>query len=171
MKSFDVVVIGAGPAGYIAAIRCSQLGLNTACVEQWKTPRGEYALGGTCLNVGCIPSKALLESSENYARVLHQFNAHGITASGVKLELKTMLHRKDRIVSRMTSGVAGLFKKNKITWLQGHGRLVSGGASWKIQIDSETVEAKDVVIATGSIPRHLPGVPVDNKVICDNEGA
>jgi dihydrolipoamide dehydrogenase len=171
MKSFDVVVIGAGPAGYIAAIRAAQLGLATACVEEWKTPKGEYALGGTCLNVGCIPSKALLESSENYARVLHQFKAHGITASAVKFDLKTMLDRKDRIVGRMTSGVAGLFKKNKITWLQGHGKLVSGGASWKIQIDSETVEAKNVVIATGSKARHLPGVPVDNKVICDNEGA
>ena len=171
MKSFDVVVIGAGPAGYIAAIRAAQLGLATACVEEWKTPKGEYALGGTCLNVGCIPSKALLESSENYARVLHQFKAHGITASGVKLDLKTMLDRKDRIVGRMTSGVAGLFKKNKITWLQGHGKLVSGGTSWKIQIDSETVEAKNVVIATGSKARHLPGVAVDNKIICDNEGA
>src|SRR5205823_1596267 len=121
--------------------------------------------------VGCIPSKALLESSENYARVLHQFKAHGITASGVKLELKTMLDRKDRIVSRMTSGVAGLFKKNKITWLQGHGRLVSGGTSWKIDVEGEAIEAKHVIIATGSKARHLPGVAVDNKTICDNEGA
>ena len=171
MRSFDVVVIGAGPAGYIAAIRASQLGLSTACIEQWKTPKGEYALGGTCLNVGCIPSKALLESSENYERVLHQFKAHGITATGVKFDLKTMLERKDRIVGKMTSGIAGLFKKNKVTWLQGHGRLVSGGTTWKIQIDSETVEAKNVIIATGSKARHLPGIPVDNKLICDNEGA
>jgi len=171
MRSFDVVVIGAGPAGYIAAIRASQLGLSTACIEQWKTPKGEYALGGTCLNVGCIPSKALLESSENYERVLHQFKAHGITATGVKFDLKTMLERKDRIVGKMTSGIAGLFKKNKVTWLQGHGRLVSGGTTWKIQIDSETVEAKNVIIATGSRARHLPGIPVDNKLICDNEGA
>ena len=171
MKSFDVVVIGAGPAGYIAAIRASQLGLSTACIEKWKTPKGEYALGGTCLNVGCIPSKALLESSENYERVLHQFKAHGITASGVKFDLKTMLERKDRIVGKMTSGIAGLFKKNKVTWLQGHGRLVSGGTTWKIQVDSETVEANNVIIATGSKARHLPGIPVDNKTICDNEGA
>jgi dihydrolipoamide dehydrogenase len=171
MKSFDVVVIGAGPAGYVAAIRCSQLGLNTACVEQWKTPKGEYALGGTCLNIGCIPSKALLESSENYERVLHQFKAHGITASGVKFDLKTMLDRKDRIVGRMTGGIAGLFKKNKITWLQGHGKLVSGGTGWKIQVDAEIVEAKNLIIATGSKARHLPGVPVDNEIICDNEGA
>jgi dihydrolipoamide dehydrogenase len=144
MKSFDVVVIGAGPAGY---------------------------LGGTCLNVGCIPSKALLESSENYERVLHQFKAHGITASGVKFDLKTMLERKDKIVGKMTGGIAGLFKKNKITWLQGHGKLVAGGTTWKIEVDKETVEAKNVIIATGSRARHLPGIPVDNKVICDNEGA
>jgi dihydrolipoamide dehydrogenase len=170
MKSFDVVVIGAGPAGYIAAIRAAQLGLSTACVEQWKTPKGEYALGGTCLNVGCIPSKALLESSENYERVLHNFKAHGITATGVKFDLNTMLDRKDRIVGKMTSGIAGLFKKNKITWLQGHGKLVSGGTTWKVQAEDETVEAKNVVIATGSKARHLPGIPVDNKVICDNEG-
>ena len=172
MKSFDVVVIGAGPAGYIAAIRAAQLGLSTACIDQWKTPKGEYALGGTCLNVGCIPSKALLESSENYERVLHRFKAHGITASGVKFDLKTMLERKDRIVGKMTSGIAGLFKKNKVTWLQGHGKLMSGGTTWKIQVDSsETVEAKNVILATGSKARHLPGVPVDNKLICDNEGA
>jgi dihydrolipoyl dehydrogenase len=171
MKSFDVVVIGAGPAGYIAAIRAAQLGLSVGCVEQWKTPKGEFALGGTCLNVGCIPSKALLESSENYARVLHQFKAHGIAASGVKFDLKTMLERKDRIVGKMTGGIAGLFKKNKVTWLQGHGKLMSGGTTWKVQIDSEVVEAKNVIIATGSKARHLPGVPVDNRIICDSEGA
>jgi dihydrolipoamide dehydrogenase len=171
VKAFDVVVIGAGPAGYIAAIRAAQLGLSTACVEQWKTPKGDYVLGGTCLNVGCIPSKALLESSENYERVQHQFKAHGITASGVKFDLATMLDRKDRIVAKMTSGIAGLFRKNKVEWLKGHGRLLSGGTTWKIQIDSETVEAKNVVIATGSKARQLPGIPVDNKRICDNEGA
>jgi dihydrolipoamide dehydrogenase len=171
MKSFDVVVIGAGPAGYIAAIRAAQLGMSVACVEQWKTPKGDYALGGTCLNVGCIPSKALLESSENNERVTHQFKAHGITATGVKFDLKTMLARKDAIVGKMTSGIAGLFKKNKVTWLQGHGKLVSGGTTWKVDVGGEVVEAKNVIIATGSKARHLPGVPVDNKVICDNEGA
>ena len=175
MRSFDVVVIGAGPAGYIAAIRSAQLGLSTACIERWKTPQGDYALGGTCLNVGCIPSKALLESSENYERVLHKFKVHGIVASGVKFDLATMLARKDKIVHKMTSGIAGLFNKNKVTWLQGHGRFVSGGTSWKLEVQgdkaSETVEAKNVIIATGSKARHLPEVPVDNKVICDNEGA
>jgi dihydrolipoamide dehydrogenase len=171
VKTFDVVVIGAGPAGYIAAIRAAQLGLSVGCVEEWKNPKGEPALGGTCLNIGCIPSKALLESSENYERVLHQFKAHGITATGVKFDLKTMLERKDAIVGRMTGGIAGLFKKNKVTWLQGHGKLVSGGTTWKIEISSEIVEAKNVIIATGSKARHLPGIPVDNKRICDNEGA
>jgi len=171
VRSFDVAVIGAGPAGYIAAIRAAQLGLSVACIDQWKTPKGDYALGGTCLNVGCIPSKALLESSENYERVMHQFKAHGISASGVKFDLKTMLERKDRIVGKMTAGIAGLFKKNKVTWLPGHGKLVSGGTTWKIEVEKEAVEAKNVIIATGSKARPLPGVPVDNKVICDNEGA
>jgi dihydrolipoamide dehydrogenase len=171
MKSFDVVVIGAGPAGYIAAIRAAQLGLSVACVEKWKTPKGDYALGGTCLNVGCIPSKALLESSENFERVTHQFKAHGITASGVKFDLKAMLARKDTIVGKMTGGIAGLFKKNKVAWLQGHGKLISGGTTWKIEVEKESVEAKNVIIATGSKARHLPGIPVDNKIICDNEGA
>jgi len=171
MKAFDVVVIGAGPAGYIAAIRAAQLGLSVACIDQWQTPKGGYALGGTCLNVGCIPSKALLESSENYERVTHQFKAHGISASGVKFDLKTMLERKDRIVGKMTGGIAGLFKKNKVTWLPGHGKLASGGTTWKIEVEKETVEAKNVIIATGSKARHLPGIPVDNRTICDNEGA
>jgi dihydrolipoamide dehydrogenase len=166
-----VAVIGAGPAGYIAAIRAAQLGLSVACIDQWQTPNGDYALGGTCLNVGCIPSKALLESSENYERVTHQFKAHGISVSGAKFDLKTMLERKDRIVGKMTGGIAGLFKKNKVAWLPGHGKLVSGGTTWKIEAGKETVEAKNVIIATGSKARHLPGIPVDNKLICDNEGA
>ena len=174
-QSFDVVVIGAGPAGYIAAIRAAQLGLATACIENWKTPEGQYALGGTCLNVGCIPSKALLESSENYERVQHKFKVHGIHASGVKLDLAEMQERKEKIVRKMTGGIAGLFRKNKVTWLQGHGRLLSGGTTWKVEVKGEkggeTVEAKNVIIATGSKARHLPGIPVDNRLICDNVGA
>ncbi len=171
MKSFDVVVIGSGPAGYIAAIRAAQLGLSTACVEKWKTAKGQPVLGGTCLNVGCIPSKALLESSENYERVLHRFKSHGVVASGVKLDLPTMLARKDRIVAQMTGGIAGLFKKNKVAWLQGHGRLVGIDTKIRIDVDGEAVEARNVIIATGSKARHLPGIPVDNRLICDNEGA
>jgi dihydrolipoamide dehydrogenase len=174
-QSYDVVVIGAGPAGYIAAIRAAQLGLSTACIEQWKTPGGERALGGTCLNVGCIPSKALLESSEHYERARHKLGAHGIALSGVQFDLAKMLARKDQIVRKMTGGIAGLFKKNKVTWLQGRGRFVSGGTTWKLEVDGdkgvEAVEALNVVVATGSRARHLPGVPVDNKIICDNEGA
>jgi len=175
MASFDVVVIGAGPAGYIAAIRAAQLGLSTACIEGWKDPSGQYALGGTCLNVGCIPSKALLESSENYEKVQHHLKVHGISASGVKFDLATMLARKDGIVSKMTGGIAGLFKKNKVTWLQGQGRLVEGGTTWKVEVKgdkgAEVHEAKNVIIATGSKARHLPGIEVDGKVIADNEGA
>ena len=174
-QSYDVVVIGAGPAGYIAAIRAAQLGLSTACIEQWKMPGGERALGGTCLNVGCIPSKALLESSEHYERARHKLGAHGIAASGVQFDLAKMLARKDQIVRKMTGGIAGLFKKNKVTWLQGRGRFVSGGTTWKLEVDGdkgvEAIEAVNVIIATGSRARHLPGVPVDNKIICDNEGA
>ena len=175
MAQFDVVVIGAGPAGYIAAIRAAQLGLSTACVEQWKNPAGQYALGGTCLNTGCIPSKALLESSENYEKVQHHLKVHGISVSGAKFDLATMLARKDGIVGKMTGGIAGLFKKNKVAWLQGHARLLEGGTSWKIEVKgdkaAEAVEAKNVIIATGSKARQLPGVEVDGKVIADNEGA
>jgi dihydrolipoamide dehydrogenase len=174
-QSYDVVVIGAGPAGYIAAIRAAQLGLSTACIEKWKSPGGERALGGTCLNVGCIPSKALLESSEHYERVRHKLSAHGIAASGVEFDLAKMLGRKNQIVRKMTGGIAGLFKKNKVTWLQGHGRFVSGGTTWKLEVEgdqgAEAFEAPNVIIATGSRARHLPGVAVDNKIICDNEGA
>ena len=173
---FDVVVIGSGPAGYIAAIRAGQLGLATACVEDWKGPKGDPRLGGTCLNVGCIPSKALLESSENYERVTGHFKEHGITATGVKLDLATMLERKEKIVTKMTTGIAGLFKKNKVTWLQGRGRLAGAAADgWQVQVagakGSETVTARHVIVATGSKARHLPDVPVDNVTICDNEGA
>jgi dihydrolipoamide dehydrogenase len=172
---FDVVVIGAGPAGYVAAIRAAQLGMSTACIDQWKTPQGQYALGGTCLNVGCIPSKALLESSENYERVLHKFKVHGITATGVKLDLKRMLERKNAIVGKMTAGIEGLFKKNRITWLRGRGSFVSGGTTWKLEVagdkGSEAIEARNVIIATGSKARALAGIEVDNRLVCDNEGA
>ncbi|MGN2393142.1 dihydrolipoyl dehydrogenase [Pelomicrobium sp. G1] len=174
-KNFDVLVIGAGPGGYIAAIRAAQLGFSVGCIERWRTPRGEPALGGTCLNVGCIPSKALLESSENYERVLHKFAEHGITAERVTVDLAKMLARKDRIVGKMTGGIATLFKKNKIEWLQGHGRFVSGGNPIRVEVTGEdgvqTVEARHVIVATGSKARHLPGVEVDQEVIADNEGA
>jgi dihydrolipoamide dehydrogenase len=175
MPQFDVIVIGAGPAGYIAAVRCAQLGMKVACVEEWKTPGGEPALGGTCLNVGCIPSKALLESSEQYEHTLKGLGEHGITVSGAKVDLAKMLGRKDAIVSKMTKGIEYLFRKNKIEWLKGHGKFVDSGKSpgqpWKIGVGGEVHEAKFVIIATGSKARHLPGIPVDNVVVCDNIGA
>jgi len=170
-QTFDVVVIGAGPGGYIAAVRAAQLGLSTACIEGWKNARGELALGGTCLNVGCIPSKALLASSEEYEKASHHLGAHGITATGVKFDLAKMQARKDAIVTRMTKGIEFLFKKNKITWLQGFGKLVSAGDRYTIEAGKETVTAKHVIIATGSRARHLPGIAVDNDMVCDNEGA
>jgi len=170
-QSFDVVVIGAGPGGYIAAVRAAQLGFKVACIEGWKNPKGELALGGTCLNVGCIPSKALLSSSEEFEKVSHHLEDHGIGVSGVKLDLGKMQARKETIVTKMTKGVEFLFKKNKITWLQGMGRFVSGGDVYTLEAGKETVTAKHVIVATGSKARHLPGIAVDNELVCDNEGA
>lgn len=175
-QAFDVVVIGAGPGGYIAAIRAAQLGFRTACIEGWKNAKGELALGGTCLNVGCIPSKALLASSEEYEKTARHLEAHGITVSGVKIDVAKMQARKDAIVTKMTKGIEYLFKKNKVTWLQGFGRFVSGGAAYTIEVAGaggakESIGAKHVIVATGSKARTLPGIAVDNALICDNEGA
>lgn len=174
-QSFDVVVIGSGPAGYIAAVRAAQLGLKTACVEKWRNPNGEMALGGTCLNVGCIPSKALLASSEEFDKIQHHADVHGITVKGASMDIKKMLKRKEGIVSKMSKGIEFLFRKNKITWLKGHGQF-SGRNDAGFLIDvvgdaPETVVAKHVIVATGSKARHLPGLKVDNKIVCDNEGA
>lgn len=175
-KEFDVVVIGAGPGGYIAAIRAAQLGLSVACVEKWKNPKGELALGGTCLNVGCIPSKALLASSEEFEKIQHAVADHGISVKDAKIDVAKMLGRKDGIVTKMTKGIEFLFRKNKITWLKGHGKLVAKTDSG-YQIDvagdggSESVVAKHIIIATGSKARHLPNIKVDNEIVCDNEGA
>src|SRR5687768_3468371 len=171
-QSFDVVIIGAGPGGYIAAVRAAQLGFKVACIEGWKNAKGELALGGTCLNVGCIPSKALLASSEEFDKASHHLDAHGISVSGVKIDVGRMQARKDAIVTKMTKGVEYLFKKNKVTWLQGMGRFVGGGGDgYTIEAGKETVQAKHVIVATGSKARHLPGIAVDNQLVCDNEGA
>jgi dihydrolipoamide dehydrogenase len=175
-QTFDVIVVGAGPAGYICAIRAAQLGQKVACVEEWTNPAGENALGGTCLNVGCIPSKALLQSSENYEHAVHGLGEHGISVSGAKMDVGRMIARKDAIVSKMTKGIEFLFRKNKVTWLKGHGKFVGkGGQGWQLEVKggggTEVVEGRTVVIATGSKPRQLPGVAIDNKVICDNVGA
>jgi dihydrolipoamide dehydrogenase len=175
--NFDVVVIGAGSSGYIAAVRAAQLGFRVACVEKWRNPNGDYALGGTCLNVGCIPSKALLASSEEFEKASGHLAEHGISASGVKIDVPRMIARKDGIVSKMTKGIEFLFRKNKIAWLKGHARFVSNeGESIRLEVtedgeEVQLVEAANVIIATGSKPRHLPGIPVDNKIVCDNEGA
>ncbi len=175
-ERFDVVVIGAGPAGYIAAIRAAQLGLRVACAEKWTNPKGEPALGGTCLNVGCIPSKALLASSERYEEAAEHLGEHGIDVGEVRVDVPRMIARKDAIVGKMTKGIEFLFRKNKITWLQGHARFTGeddGMYGLEVQAADgpRLVEARHVIIATGSKARHLPGIPVDNVVICDNEGA
>jgi dihydrolipoamide dehydrogenase len=173
-KSFDVVVIGAGPGGYVAAIRCAQLGLSTACIDEWRNGAGEPALGGTCLNVGCIPSKALLESSENFERISQSFPAHGITVQGAKIDVPAMLARKNKIVKTLTGGIGVLFRKNKVIRLQGHGRLVGGGTPWQIEVESQSktefLEARHVILATGSAPRQLDAVRVDNDRIVDSAG-
>ncbi|MDN5753545.1 MAG: dihydrolipoyl dehydrogenase [Nitrosospira sp.] len=181
-QSFDVAVIGAGPGGYVAAIRCAQLGLNTVCIDEWKNPQGKPSLGGTCLNVGCIPSKALLESSENYERAAHKFSAHGIKVGELSMDVPVMISRKDKIVSNFTGGVAMLFRKNKIASMHGRGTLLSSSKNdsgnnrtWRIEVkngeEAHTVEAKHIIIATGSTPRQLPFAPVDNARILDNAGA
>jgi len=174
--SFDVIVIGAGPGGYVAAIRAAQLGFKTACVDNFRNAAGKPSLGGTCLNVGCIPSKALLESSENYERVQHKFAAHGITVKDAKMDVPTMIARKQKIVDQFTGGIAGLFRKNKVASLHGTGAFKSKGADgYAIEVTadgkSETVTAKQVIVATGSFPRALPFAPFDNELILDNAGA
>jgi dihydrolipoyl dehydrogenase len=173
-KQFDVLVIGGGPGGYVAAIRAAQLGFSTACVEReaWDDPKGEVRLGGTCLNVGCIPSKALLQSSEQFDQAGHAFVMHGISVDGLRIDVPTMLRRKDNVVSQLTGGIKGLFRKHKIALLPGHGKFAGRENDlWQIDVAGEIVDARHVIVATGSKPRHLDGVPVDNKIICDNVGA
>jgi len=172
-KSLDVVVIGAGPGGYVAAIRCAQLGLNTACIDDWKGVQGKPSLGGTCLNVGCIPSKALLESSENFERVTHDFAAHGISADNASMDVLKMVKRKNKIVSDFTLGISQLFKKNKVGSLHGKAQLLGrDGDVWRVGIvDGEEVRAKNIIIATGSTSRILQQAPLDGVQVVDNVGA
>ncbi|HZO04423.1 MAG TPA: dihydrolipoyl dehydrogenase [Burkholderiales bacterium] len=169
MKSFDVVVIGGGPGGYIAAIRAAQLGFNTACIDEWKGADGKPALGGTCTNVGCIPSKALLQSSENYEQAGHHFAEHGVKVTGLELDLAQMMKRKDKVVKSNNDGIVYLFKKNKITFF--HGRGSFGKSASEVVVGEETLQAKQVIVATGSNPRALPGVEFDEKLILSNSGA
>jgi dihydrolipoamide dehydrogenase len=166
--TYDIIIIGGGPGGYVAAIRAAQLGMKTACVES------RDRLGGTCLNVGCIPSKALLQSSEKYEQAGHAFAAHGIKVTGLSVDLGTMMGRKDKVVGDLTKGIEFLFKKNKITWIKGKGRIAAPG---KVQVQgadgaaAQLIEAKSIVIATGSTVIDLPGVAVDEKQIVSSTGA
>jgi len=168
-NSFDVMVIGGGPGGYVAAIRAAQLGLTTACIDEWRGADGKPALGGTCTNVGCIPSKALLQSSEYYAQAGHEFADHGVKVKGLDLDLAQMMKRKDKVVKGSNDGVLYLFKKNKIQFF--HGRGGFGKSPSEVVVNGQTLQAKHVIVATGSNPRALPGVEFDEKLILSNAGA
>lgn len=174
-KQFDVVVIGAGPGGYIAAIRAAQLGMTVACIDAWTTAEGKPALGGTCTNIGCIPSKALLQSSEHYEQANHHFADHGIDIKDISLNLATMVGRKDTVVKQNNDGILYLFKKNKVTFFHGTGAFtahVDGGWSIKVSGNAEDeLVAKNVIVATGSSPRALPGLPFDETQVLSNDGA
>ncbi len=171
-KTFDVVVIGGGPGGYVAAIRAAQLGFNTACVERWRDAADNGVLGGTCLNVGCIPSKALLDSSHHYEFITLHAKDHGIETQA-KLDIATMQARKDKVVSTLTQGIAGLLKKNKITWLKGSGSFASANEIKVTAADGSesVVGATHIIIATGSVPATIPPAPLDHGLIVDSTGA
>jgi dihydrolipoamide dehydrogenase len=174
-KQFDVVVIGGGPGGYIAAIRAAQLGFNTACIDEWKNGKGGPAPGGTCTNVGCIPSKALLQSSENYEQAAKHFGDHGISMSSLAIDIGKMLARKDAVVKQNNDGILYLFKKNKVTFFHGRGSFATAGdGAYEIKVagtQEETISARHVIVATGSNPRALPGVPFDEDKVLSNDGA
>ncbi|MBC6907169.1 dihydrolipoyl dehydrogenase [Saccharophagus sp. K07] len=170
---YDVIVIGSGPAGYVAAIRAAQLGLKTACIEKWKNKEGKGVNGGTCLNVGCIPSKALLDSSYKYHEAKADFGVHGISADGVKIDVPSMIARKEAIVKQLTGGIAGLFMGNKVTALYGTGKLLAGKKVQFVDFEGkeQILEAENVILASGSIPVNIPVAPVDGDVIVDSTGA
>ncbi len=172
-NQFDVIVIGAGPAGYVCAIRAAQLGLKTACIDAFKGKDGKQSLGGTCLNVGCIPSKALLDSSRQFWNLTRHFDVHGITVQNPKIDPKTMVGRKDKIVKQLTGGIGMLFKANKITPFFGTGKLLKGNEVEVAGFDGskQTLKAANVIIATGSVPIELPFAKFDGKHIIDNTGA
>ncbi len=174
-KNFDVVVIGGGPGGYIAAIRAAQLGFNVACVDEWKNDKGGPAPGGTCTNVGCIPSKALLQSSEHFEHAGHAFADHGITLEKLAIDVPKMLARKSTVVKQNNDGILYLFKKNKVTFFHGRASFVkaeAGGYELKVAgAAEESVTAKHVIVATGSNARALPGAPFDEDKILSNDGA
>ena len=172
-QQFDLVVIGGGPGGYEAAIRAAQLGFKVACIEK-RVHKGKPSLGGTCLNVGCIPSKALLDSSHHYEDTLHGLDDHGITVENVQLDLAKLLARKDKVVDNLTGGVAQLLKGNGIEWLQGTGKLLAGKKVEFTPLEGSEVqvlEPKFVILATGSVPINIPVAKVDEDLIVDSTGA
>ena len=170
---YDVIIIGAGPAGYVAAIRCAQLGMKTACVDQWLGKDGQPVPGGTCLNAGCIPSKALLESSQLYERLQQDAASHGINVEGVALDMAAMIENKDVIVSELTHGINSLFKSNAVEWIQGRGQLLPDRQVLVTPHDGEqlTIAAGHVILAPGSAPVQLAVAPLDNDKVVDSEGA
>lgn len=172
-QKFDVIIIGGGPAGYVAAIRSAQLGLKTVCIEKWLDKKGNAVLGGTCLNVGCIPSKALLDSSHKYQEAQQELSHHGIKIAKVDIDVAAMLERKNKIINQLTQGIAGLFKSNNVTWLQGKGKVLGGKkvefTPYKAEV--EILEADNVIIATGSIPVTIPAAPLQKDKIVDSTGA
>jgi dihydrolipoamide dehydrogenase len=174
-KPFDVIVIGAGPGGYIAAIRAAQLGMTVACIDEWKNDRGGPAPGGTCTNVGCIPSKALLQSSEHFYQASHHFAEHGIELKGVSLDVIRMQARKDAVVKQNNEGILYLFKKNRVSFFHGRASFVKVlEAGYQISVagaSEEMLIGKQVIVATGSTARALPGTPFDEQMILSNEGA
>ena len=174
-KQFDVIVIGGGPGGYIAAIRAAQLGFNTACIDEWKNDKGGPAPGGTCTNVGCIPSKALLQSSEHFDQANHHFAEHGIEVKGVSMDVAKMIARKNTVVKQNNDGILYLFKKNKIAFFHGRGSFVKAtDAGYEIKVTGtaeEAITGKHIIVATGSNARALPGAPFDEVNILSNDGA
>jgi dihydrolipoamide dehydrogenase len=172
-EKYDVVVIGSGPAGYVAAIRAAQLGLKTACIEKWKNKDGKGVNGGTCLNVGCIPSKALLDSSHKYHEAKHDLGIHGISTDSVDMDVSGMLERKNKIINQLTGGIAGLFKANGVTSLYGKGKLLAGKKVEFTSNDGEVsiLDTDNVILASGSLPISIPVAPVDGKLILDSTGA
>ena len=174
-KQFDVVVIGGGPGGYIAAIRAAQLGFEVACIDEWKNGNGGPAPGGTCTNVGCIPSKALLQSSEHFEHANHHFADHGISVKDVKMDVAKMVARKDAVVKQNNDGILYLFKKNKVSFFHGRGSFVKAvDSGYEVVVTgavNETLVAKQVIVATGSTARALPGAAFDEENILSNDGA
>lgn len=172
---FDVIVIGAGPGGYIAAIRAAQLGMKVACVDAWKNKDGKPAPGGTCNNIGCIPSKALLQSSENFEQAKHHFGTHGISTGDLRMDVTTMLERKNQVVKSSNEGILYLFRKNKVQFFNGLAsftRTVDGGFEVSVAADEAvTLVGKQIIVATGSNVRPLPNLPFDERVVLSNDGA